>query len=110
MSTATIVFISSILVYFDPNMKHSIIALIIFNIQFDIYITRATAMGFSGLILFAITSYLKYQFRQINEEIEDCVKRRKYYLLMNAINKHQMITELTKSVNSFFCWQLGATY
>ena len=68
-------------------------------------------MGFASFVLFAMTSsFLKYEFRQLNEEIEYCVKRRKLNLLMKAMNRHQINTELTNSVNLFFSINLGGIY
>ena len=68
--------VTSVLCYMNPFIEDSLVSLFIFNTLFAIWVTFGTALGFSFFFIFQLLtiSYLKLEFRQINDTIDGCLK------------------------------------
>ena len=92
---------SSVFAYYDPNMEYSLIGLIVWNIIMPIWLTYIIANGYLGYILYYISVlYLKYQFRQLNDKIKNCIITRNTSQVLMAIEEHHYYTKLTEKLNT----------
>lgn len=104
-------FLASIVVYFHSDYNYSAITLIIWNISLSIWIFQCFAKSWADFFLFYITVlYLKYQFKQIKDQVRRSFQKNNVILLMNAINKHHFYSQLTTKFNNLFKYNLAIVY
>ena len=98
--TFAIFFGSTIVAYFDPNMNFSIISITFWGICTFIWLVcfHSIPIGHS-VHCYLSTLYLKYQFKQINEQIQESLRTGNISLLMNAILIHNSVTQMTVKLN-----------
>jgi hypothetical protein len=73
--------------------------------------THGVAIVWWALVMyFWTTLYLKYHFKQIKEQVQECVKTGNLQLLIDAIHEHNYFTELTQKLNKMMSIGLGIVY
>jgi len=110
--TAVIITIfSSIKAYSDPNMDFSITALILSFVFVIIWLKHSFAVILGSFIyIYVTTLHLKYQFKQIKDQIQKCVKSGNSRLIVNAIHKHNYCSECIHNFNKFYSLALFLIY
>ena len=101
--TSMVMICPTIIAYLDSNMDFSLICIILWDIItiiFNINFFSITAGGFG--IWFLTSLYLKYQYFEINEQIEESLKYRNVGLLIDAITKHDFVSQQTVRLNHLF--------
>ncbi len=76
-----------------------------------IWLSHSCASVAAGFIFFYIPSlHFKYNFRQINDRIERCLRSGNSVLIFVAIKRHNYCTELTLLRNKIFKYVLVSFY
>jgi len=101
----------SIEAYFNSRMNFSAIGLMINYVFFTIIWYRCISIVRIVLVIYVWTVlYLKYNFDQIREKVQHCVKTANSKLIIDAIREHNYFTGLTKKLNQMLCIGLGINY
>jgi len=103
--------IASLIAYYDSDYNYSAITLIIWNISLIVWVYHCFAMSWTDFFLFYITIiYLKFQLKQIKDQMRRSFQTNNMALLMNAINKHNYYSQLTAKFNRLFKYNLAIVY
>ena len=100
---ATLLVGSSFLAYSNGNYNYNLSSLIFWSIGSVIYFLHLWKIFLGGAITcYAFLVYLKYQFLEINELIENSLKNKNTNLLLNAIIRHKSIKQTVHKLNKMY--------
>jgi len=103
--------ILSIMAYFYSDMNLSITNLVLSNLLQMDYVIHGTALCLMGSIAYIVVSlHLKYHFKQIKDQIQECVKSGNYRHLIDTIHEHNYWSGSTQKLNEMFSPILGISY
>jgi len=106
-----IAIIITIKAYLDPDMDFSIITLILNLVLFFIWASHCAAVLLGGFIYVnIILLYFNYEFRQIKEKIQKCIKSKNSCLVIDAIHEHNYYSKHIHNFNRAFSFALFAVY
>jgi len=104
-------FTASIAAYFEPNSGFTIPGIILWTILDIFVLVQFFSLTNFGLILLVMTTtYIKYKYNEINDKIHSSIKRGKHSLLKEAMNEHNIITQMVVKINIFFKFALFCIY
>jgi hypothetical protein len=108
----TIIYVGLIVkAYIDSDFKFPIITSILSSILLFIWLDHCFAVVWVGVVVFyIITLHLKYNFRQIKNEMKQILRSGKSIPVINEIHKHTHYSELTLKFNKVFKYVLAMVY
>ena len=102
---------ATVLAYLDPNSGFNLVSLIFWPIMTFIWTVQFYGIvSFGFIIWFMASTYLKYKFNEINEQIRISLKLKQVTSLQHCIRLHNLVTKLTKELNGFFSYMLFVLY
>jgi len=108
----TIIYVGLIVkAYIDSDFKFPIITSILSTILLFIWLDHCFAVVWVGVVMFYIaTLHLKYNFRQIKNEMKQILRSGKSIPVINEIHEHTHYSELTLEFNKIFKYVLAMVY
>ena len=110
LSFSSSLLLTGVIAYFE-NRDYPLICLIfwsllVFPFTF-IHLCPAVGVAF---VCIAFSLYLKFQFKETNEQILNCLKTQNTRLLLKSISKHIFVTKTTHQINNFYKRLIGVLY
>ena len=94
---------SSVFAYFDHKYDFFIPSLVFFNICVVIWILQHYCIVSAGFVAWSVPLfYLKFKFKEIQENIQICIKQNNFNALKNVISQHNSLVIQTEQVNEVF--------
>jgi hypothetical protein len=101
----------SVKAFLDPDLNFSSIKLLVNFMLYTIWIQNCAAVSLTSYIICIITPlHLKYRFKQIMDEIQECFKSGNSYQLMKAIREHNNCSVEISKLNEIMSGLLAIIY
>ena len=101
----------SIIAFFDPDKNFSIWSTLFWNICTTVWLFDLYSLQVGGVSYYYLsTLYLKYQFRQLDEEIKNSIDKKNITELLKAIRAHNTVCVSTHKLNFMFKYLLFILY
>ena len=101
--TSIVLTAPTVFAYMDPKMDFNLCSIIVWNIITIVFCINFFAITAGGFGVWVLTSlYLKYQFKEVREQIDESLRYRNVPLIMDAIFKHTIVSKNTMKLNDLF--------